>query len=536
MGWTNGNGNGGTNGNAGGNGNGNNQCKTNNGNGNGNNTSTDVYEEDQYFFHPDHLGSSSYVTDADGEIFQHLEYFPFGETFVEEHSNTQRTPYLFTAKELDEETGLYYFGARYYDPRTSVWQSPDPILAKYLPTPGESASRLAGMGGVFTPVNLNLYAYSHNRPVIMMDPDGRLPIIPVIIGAIWLADKAYAAYEGYQDYKAIQSGEKTLSEVAIERGTEQVAGAALGAFGRWGVKGFNRLRRGARAADDVIDAASRLCSFAPDTLVLTKSGYKRIDEITTEDLVWSRNPASGEQDWKHVLDAYSNRYDETVVLNVRDVETGAEQTIRSNRIHPYFVQVPANMLLHNASTEGEIVPSSEGHVYKGPIANGRWVDAANLQPGFRLLNGDGSWAEVVSVKVQQKPLEAFNLSVEQFHTYFVAGNVDVEPVWVHNVCNLTFGKNALTKFRKHAADIYSTARGNGVSIPKGDWGAVGNYIQDVIDTGVKGNKTPFKWNTEMVNGYVKGDSIVLTKESGEFLTFLDRRRASVYLKNNLNLE
>ena len=81
-------------------------------------------EQDLYFYHPDHLGSTAYVTDADGEIYQHLEYFPFGETWVEESANTQRTPYLFTAKELDEETQLYYFGARYYDPRTSVWQSP----------------------------------------------------------------------------------------------------------------------------------------------------------------------------------------------------------------------------------------------------------------------------------------------------------------------------------------------------------------------------------------------------------------------------
>jgi RHS repeat-associated protein len=49
----------------------------------------------------------------------------------------QRTPYLFTAKEFDEETGLYYFGARYYDPRTSVWQNVDPILGDYLdPGPG----------------------------------------------------------------------------------------------------------------------------------------------------------------------------------------------------------------------------------------------------------------------------------------------------------------------------------------------------------------------------------------------------------------
>jgi len=75
-----------------------------------------------------------YVTDLNGKLYEHLEYFPFGEGWIEENTNQQRTPYLFTAKELDEETGLYYYGARYYDPRTSVWQSPDPILAKYFPT------------------------------------------------------------------------------------------------------------------------------------------------------------------------------------------------------------------------------------------------------------------------------------------------------------------------------------------------------------------------------------------------------------------
>ena len=86
------------------------------------------YEKDLYFYHPDHLGCSSYVTDLNGKLYEHLQYFPFGEAWVEQNSNVQRTPYLFTAKELDEETKLYYFGARYYDPRTSVWQCADPIL------------------------------------------------------------------------------------------------------------------------------------------------------------------------------------------------------------------------------------------------------------------------------------------------------------------------------------------------------------------------------------------------------------------------
>jgi len=129
----------------------------------------------QYFYHPDHLGSSAYVTDYKGSLYQHLEYFAFGETFVEQSSNTQRTPYEFTAKELDEETGLYYFGARYYDPRTSVWVSPDPILGKYLPTGDEKKDqKLPGMGGVFNSSNLGLYTYGHYNPVKFVDPDGRV--------------------------------------------------------------------------------------------------------------------------------------------------------------------------------------------------------------------------------------------------------------------------------------------------------------------------------------------------------------------------
>lgn len=44
----------------------------------------------------------------------------------EERNNIWNTPYLFNAKEFDEETGLYYYGARYYEPRLSLWMSTDP--------------------------------------------------------------------------------------------------------------------------------------------------------------------------------------------------------------------------------------------------------------------------------------------------------------------------------------------------------------------------------------------------------------------------
>ena len=127
------------------------------------------FEKDIFFYHPDHIGSTNYVTDLNGKLFEHIEYFPFGESWVEENTNQQRTPYLFSAKELDEETGLYYFGARYYDPRTSVWQSGDPALDNYL------RSNIGG-GGVYRPININLYRYASLNPLIVLDPDGKTDV------------------------------------------------------------------------------------------------------------------------------------------------------------------------------------------------------------------------------------------------------------------------------------------------------------------------------------------------------------------------
>ncbi|MFV0506075.1 MAG: RHS repeat domain-containing protein, partial [Bacteroidales bacterium] len=90
-------------------------------------TTGDAYEKLQYYYHPDHLGSASYITNLDGEVVQHIEYVPFGEVFLEERNNTWNTPFLFNGKEYDSETGLYYYGARYYNPRISLWYGVDPL-------------------------------------------------------------------------------------------------------------------------------------------------------------------------------------------------------------------------------------------------------------------------------------------------------------------------------------------------------------------------------------------------------------------------
>ena len=70
----------------------------------------------------------------------------------------------FTGKELDKETGLYYFGVRYYDARMSRWISTDPALLLYVSGKPN--------GGVFNPVNIDLYRYAQNRPILFIDPNG----------------------------------------------------------------------------------------------------------------------------------------------------------------------------------------------------------------------------------------------------------------------------------------------------------------------------------------------------------------------------
>src|SRR5690554_8104587 len=105
-----------------------------------------------FWYHPDHLGSSSYITNLAGEINQHLEYLPFGETLVEEHPNSYNSPFKFNAKEYAAETGNYYYGATYLNPTWNIFLTPDPALESY---PGISPC-----------------AYSLNNPVRFGDPTG----------------------------------------------------------------------------------------------------------------------------------------------------------------------------------------------------------------------------------------------------------------------------------------------------------------------------------------------------------------------------
>ena len=91
----------------------------------------DEGEHECYWYHPDHLGSSSWITDKGGFSVQHLHYLPWGENFVDQRSTTWNAMYTFSAKEKDAETGYSYFGSRYYNSDLSIWLSVDPMASKY---------------------------------------------------------------------------------------------------------------------------------------------------------------------------------------------------------------------------------------------------------------------------------------------------------------------------------------------------------------------------------------------------------------------
>ncbi|MBU8884067.1 RHS repeat-associated core domain-containing protein [Kaistella sp. DKR-2] len=92
---------------------------------------------------------------------------------MEQSNNEYNNPFKYNGKELDEATGLYYYGARYYDPKTSIWLSVDP-LAVYNPvTETEFYGDGQHNGGVYNSRNLNPYIYTYQNPINYVDPNGK---------------------------------------------------------------------------------------------------------------------------------------------------------------------------------------------------------------------------------------------------------------------------------------------------------------------------------------------------------------------------
>jgi intein/homing endonuclease len=152
------------------------------------------------------------------------------------------------------------------------------------------------------------------------------------------------------------------------------------------------------AAETAIECAGDGC-FTGNTLVLTKDGYKRIDEVQQGELVFSKNVETGNTEFKKVAQVY-----------IKDAYT--------------FV---------NLTVGNEIIRTTPVHLFY--TVDGEWKEAVALKVGDRIVDSDGSYKEISTREIQylEEPERIFNLNVEDYHTYFVGSN----GLLVHNTRRCT---------------------------------------------------------------------------------------------------
>jgi RHS repeat-associated protein len=116
-----------------------------------------------HIFHKDHLGSSTAMTNSAGSKIEGTEYMPFGSQ--RSHSGTVTSDYLYIDQEHDNESGLYNYDARLYDPVIGKFVSADSIIPRW-----------------HDPQSLNRYAYCRNNPLKYIDPNGHVHTIEAKTG------------------------------------------------------------------------------------------------------------------------------------------------------------------------------------------------------------------------------------------------------------------------------------------------------------------------------------------------------------------
>jgi RHS repeat-associated protein len=379
---------------------------------------------------PDHLGSIRVVTDRTANVKNRFDYQPFGEVLAagigsrgtsSGYSQAYGVRNRFTSKERDEETGLDYFGARYYLGPHARFMGVDPKM--------ESAQ-------MSQPQSWNRYSYVLNNPLTMIDPDGMGWV--EIGGSIgWdkdvdsqdEADKKYgkgkARYLQEGTIRIITSARRgspwagfvgrmvvlTSGGVMYDLGPERavspeeinfwagrgqqflaaylkfaaenvITGLAIGkAF--QAIENLYDMAKAAKASKQSLEAIKGYC-FVAGTIVVTSKGDKPIEELKEGDLVLASDPECGEVGYKRVLQTI-----ERIAPEVLDIEV-AGTIITCTPEHPFWVE-------------------------------GRgWVEADDLTVGGQLLTRGEEMVCVESVGRRAGRFKVYNIEVEDHHTYFVS--------------------------------------------------------------------------------------------------------------------
>jgi RHS repeat-associated protein len=348
-----------------------------------------------YYYLTDHLGSVRQVVDAAGNTVNRYEYDSYGRRTVAQEQIAN--PFSYTGREYDAESGFYFYRARYYDAQSGRFISEDPL----------------GLAGG----DPNFYSYVRNNPVNLVDPSG-------LITPWDLLDIASFGMSLY-DFSKCQSLENAIN-------------LGLDAFGLLPfIPSIGTIRRGANALDalrqadkgsDALRRMDNLCSFTPDTLVMTADGLMPIIDIKVGDYVLAYNEEQGEIDLYPVENAYSHDHPVLILL-----EIDGEKIVTTPE-HPFYVVDPVKSL----RVAEEI---------------GYWLPAGELIVGHSIRNKHGEFGVIQSVYSVELSMAMYNLTIADAHTFYVG-----QGGWlVHNACDLY---NRPSGYRKGVRDeVWENAKG-----------------------------------------------------------------------------
>ena len=186
-----------------------------------------------------HLGTVCLELDHEAQIISYEEYYPFGSTSYQAMNSRVESPkrYRYTGKERDEESGLYYYGARYYACWLGRWTSSDPVFWEQHSDHEKYT---------------NSYEYVENRPIVAIDPDGR--IIFLIVAAIIIGSLITTQYANAPTTPESQLYHKSDPEIALDTldNAATVYSVATGVSGGAKIIGQQGLLKGgATVAEDL---------------------------------------------------------------------------------------------------------------------------------------------------------------------------------------------------------------------------------------------------------------------------------------------
>jgi RHS repeat-associated protein len=269
------------------------------------------------YYHLDAVGNVRALTNQAGVVVERHEFLPYGEEWCPGPppglcgSTPPGQPRRFTGKERDNETGLDYFGARYYGSRIGRFTTVDPVYT--------------WQANLENPQRWNRYAYGLNNPLRNVDPDGRVPI-PVIVAGIW------AAYEiGSQLYDAYTLG-TTLVDPNATAGEKAAAGGGFvigaiapgGGYGTAGKKAIGMsddvaraLKRGRESEARVLDALGEAkntgrvkgcegCSIPDYQNATTIGDIKDAKRVTDSPQLRIQREAAAKSNREHVVQTGTN--------------------------------------------------------------------------------------------------------------------------------------------------------------------------------------------------------------------------------------